>query len=326
MEIKDHCIIYSEIHHRDYNITCFQAHSDVSSQLSSHYMWRAGSSSKSLIWFLLSWHLFSSTWLRLPLKDHPGSCLGATWFWGDDPDSWSFQEVPVHHHALLRPSHGLQLRGGFRGPICHELILGFTVVHHHLLWLLPKQPVWTNTECDNLKCFFFFHIWFKTTQWQTCKIMDEVFDEVANDGVKNWHHDEDGYEQVDDVCRQMDRVPRRWNVRLIDHGAIVVFVTNVWTLKRWIHLWAVSPCVQLKSQLLFWTKTDVKVCTQEQSCRGFSSNKKNIHNKDLQTSSSIFMKIHVKIKTVSPSETISLVSLHRSGSMSFLEAEHNKTR
>lgn len=71
--------------------------------------------------------------------------------------------------------------------------------------------------------------------------MDEVFDEVANDGVKNRHHDEDGYEQIDDIRRQMDRISSRWNVGLVDDCSIIVFVTNVVALKTCVHLCALSP-------------------------------------------------------------------------------------
>lgn len=44
--------------------------------------------------------------------------------------------------------------------------------------------------------------------------MDEVFDEVARDGVENWKHDEDGYEQVEDVGGQVDSIPRRRDIWL----------------------------------------------------------------------------------------------------------------
>lgn len=57
--------------------------------------------------------------------------------------------------------------------------------------------------------------------------MDEVFDEMAGDGVENRKHDEDGYEQVEDVGWQVDSIPRRWDIRLKKHCAIFLFVTDV---------------------------------------------------------------------------------------------------
>ena len=64
----------------------------------------------------------------------------------DDPDGGGFHEVPVEHLVLLGPGQRLQLRGRFWAPVYHELILGLAVVHHHLLRLLPKQPVWKNKK------------------------------------------------------------------------------------------------------------------------------------------------------------------------------------
>lgn len=84
-----------------------------------------------------------STWTSSPLpKDHPRSCPARLRFSGDDPDGRGFHKVPVHHLVLFSPGHRLKFRGGFRAPVCHKLILCLAVVHHHLLRLLPKQPVW----------------------------------------------------------------------------------------------------------------------------------------------------------------------------------------
>lgn len=74
-------------------------------------------------------------------KHHPWARLACLPLRVDDPDGRSLDEVPVHHLVLLGPRHCLQFRGGFWAPVRHELILGLAVVHRHLLWLLPKQPV-----------------------------------------------------------------------------------------------------------------------------------------------------------------------------------------
>lgn len=57
--------------------------------------------------------------------------------------------------------------------------------------------------------------------------MDEVFDEVTDDGVENTEQDEDGHEQVEDICRQVDRIPRRGYVTLKEHCPVVFPVTAV---------------------------------------------------------------------------------------------------
>ena len=64
-------------------------------------------------------------------------------------------------------------------------------------------------------------------QQQTCTVMDEVFDEVPNDGIKNRQHNEDGYKQVEDIGRQVDSIPRRGYVRFKEHGPIFLLVMNV---------------------------------------------------------------------------------------------------
>ncbi len=87
---------------------------------------------------------FSSVSTHLsPLpEDHTWSRPAPPRFCRDDPDGRGFHEVPVDHLVLLSPGHRLQLGGGFWAPVCHEFILGFTIVHYNLLRLLPKQPVW----------------------------------------------------------------------------------------------------------------------------------------------------------------------------------------
>lgn len=62
---------------------------------------------------------------------------------------------------------------------------------------------------------------------QTCKVMHEVLDEVADDGIKNADHDEGGYDQVEDIGRQVDGVPRGRNVALKQHRPIVFRVTDI---------------------------------------------------------------------------------------------------
>lgn len=57
--------------------------------------------------------------------------------------------------------------------------------------------------------------------------MNEVFDEVANDGIKNGHNNEDGYEKIDDIGGEMDGIPRRRYIGLIKHCSIFILVTNV---------------------------------------------------------------------------------------------------
>lgn len=57
--------------------------------------------------------------------------------------------------------------------------------------------------------------------------MDEVFDEVTNDGIKNRQHDEDGHEQVKDIGRQVDSIPRGGYVGLKEYRSILLFVSNV---------------------------------------------------------------------------------------------------
>lgn len=57
--------------------------------------------------------------------------------------------------------------------------------------------------------------------------MDEVFDEVTNDGVKNQQYDEDGHEQVEDIGRQVDSVPRGRYVRLKEYRPILLLVSDI---------------------------------------------------------------------------------------------------
>lgn len=84
-----------------------------------------------------------STSISSPLpKDHTRSRPARLRFCRDEPDGRDFDEVTVQHLVLFGPGQRLQFGGGFRAPVCHELILGLTVVHHHLLRLLPKHTVW----------------------------------------------------------------------------------------------------------------------------------------------------------------------------------------
>lgn len=56
--------------------------------------------------------------------------------------------------------------------------------------------------------------------------MDEIFDEVTNDCIKNQRHDEDSNDQVEDIGRQVDVIPGRRYVALKKHRPIVLSVTN----------------------------------------------------------------------------------------------------
>lgn len=57
--------------------------------------------------------------------------------------------------------------------------------------------------------------------------MDEVFDEVADDGVKNAQQNEAGHEQVDHIGRQVDGVPGGGYVALKQHRPVLFSVTDV---------------------------------------------------------------------------------------------------
>ena len=57
--------------------------------------------------------------------------------------------------------------------------------------------------------------------------MDEVFDEVANDGIKNAQQDKDGHDQVEDIGRQVDSISRRGYIGLKEHGPIFLLVMDV---------------------------------------------------------------------------------------------------
>lgn len=47
--------------------------------------------------------------------------------------------------------------------------------------------------------------------------MDEVLDEVSDDGVQHRQDDEDGHEQVEDVGRQVDGISGRRYIRFKNH-------------------------------------------------------------------------------------------------------------
>ncbi len=48
----------------------------------------------------------------------------------------------------------------------------------------------------------------------TGQVVDQVFDEVADDGVERGHDDDGGQDDVEDVDGQMDGVSSRWDVIL----------------------------------------------------------------------------------------------------------------
>lgn len=86
-----------------------------------------------------------------------------------------------------------------------------------------------------MKTSTFSIFWLKNLQSLTCKVMYEVFDEVADDGIKNTQQYKDGHEQVDDIGRQVDSIPRGGYVALKEHGPVVFLVTNFQALPRHIH-------------------------------------------------------------------------------------------
>lgn len=99
------------------------------------------------IHFTVSTHHRTTSQTSVPLPEHhTRSRPAGLRFCRDDPDGGGFHEVPVEHLVLLGPGQRLQLRGRFWAPVYHELILGLAVVHHHLLRLLPEQPVWKNKK------------------------------------------------------------------------------------------------------------------------------------------------------------------------------------
>ena len=57
--------------------------------------------------------------------------------------------------------------------------------------------------------------------------MAEVFDEVADDGIKNTEQDKHGHDQVEDVGGQVDGIPRGRFVALKEHHAVFFPVANV---------------------------------------------------------------------------------------------------
>lgn len=69
----------------------------------------------------------------------------------------------------------------------------------------------------------------------TCKVVYEVFDEVANDGIKNAKHNEDSHEEVKDVGGQVDRIPGGWDVAFKEHGTVLFPKTNLQAIPRHLH-------------------------------------------------------------------------------------------
>lgn len=57
--------------------------------------------------------------------------------------------------------------------------------------------------------------------------MDEVFNEVADDGIENTQQDEDGHEQVEDIGWQVDSIPRGRNIALKEHCPVFFLVANI---------------------------------------------------------------------------------------------------
>lgn len=67
--------------------------------------------------------------------------------------------------------------------------------------------------------------------------MDEVLDEVANDGVKHSHQYDDSDEQVESVGGQVDGVPRGGYVALEEHRPVLLSVKNIGAVTGCIHHW-----------------------------------------------------------------------------------------
>lgn len=69
----------------------------------------------------------------------------------------------------------------------------------------------------------------------TCKVVYEVFDEVANDGIKNAKHNEDSHKKVKNVGGQVDCIPGGWYVAFKEHGPVLFFETNLQAIPRHLH-------------------------------------------------------------------------------------------
>lgn len=67
--------------------------------------------------------------------------------------------------------------------------------------------------------------------------MDEVLDEVANDGVKHSQQYNDSDEQVESIGGQVDSVPRGGYVALEEHRSVLLSVKNLGAVPGCIHHW-----------------------------------------------------------------------------------------
>lgn len=67
--------------------------------------------------------------------------------------------------------------------------------------------------------------------------MDEVLDEVTNDGVKHSQQYDDSDEQVESIGRQMDSVPRGGYIALEEHRPVLLSVKNLGAVPGCIHHW-----------------------------------------------------------------------------------------
>ena len=65
--------------------------------------------------------------------------------------------------------------------------------------------------------------------------MNEVFDEVADDGVEHPDHHEGAHQQVQHVLWQVDGVPGRGDVGLKVHRPVVLPVVDVHTVLCDVH-------------------------------------------------------------------------------------------
>lgn len=65
--------------------------------------------------------------------------------------------------------------------------------------------------------------------------MYEVFDKVANDGIKNAKHNEDSHEKVKDVGGQVDCIPGGRYVAFKKHCPVLFFKTNLQAILRRLH-------------------------------------------------------------------------------------------
>ena len=67
--------------------------------------------------------------------------------------------------------------------------------------------------------------------------MDEVLDEVANDGVKYSQQYDNSNEQVESIGWQVNGVPGGGYVALEEHRPVLLSVKNLGAVPGCIHLW-----------------------------------------------------------------------------------------